>query len=40
MSTNAPIIKMPPLAHNLIDTDAVKVICDWINGLAAPASTP
>lgn len=37
MNTNAPTIKMPPLAHNLIDTNAVKLIRDWINSMPAPA---
>ncbi len=35
MNTNAPGIKMPPLARNLIDTNAVQVFTDWINSLPA-----
>jgi hypothetical protein len=40
MNTNGPAItiKMPPLARNLIDTDGVKLIRDWINSLPTPAS--
>ena len=37
INTNNPTIKMPPLAHNLIDTNAVNLIRDWINSLPAPA---
>ena len=35
LSTNDSI-KMPPLARNLIDSNAVLVLADWIHGLAAP----
>jgi hypothetical protein len=35
MTTNAPTIKMPPLARNRIDTNAAQVIGDWINSLPA-----
>ncbi|HEY4416572.1 MAG TPA: chitobiase/beta-hexosaminidase C-terminal domain-containing protein [Verrucomicrobiae bacterium] len=34
-------IKMPPLARNLIDTNAISVMGDWINSLAGtPAQAP
>ena len=46
MDTTNNTIKMPPLARNLIDTNAVQVLTDWINSLpgipalAPPALTP
>ncbi|HTX22753.1 MAG TPA: PA14 domain-containing protein [Candidatus Aquilonibacter sp.] len=40
ISSLEPTVKMPPLAHNLVDTNAVKLIGDWINSLPAPASNP
>jgi uncharacterized repeat protein (TIGR03806 family) len=46
INTNDPSIKMPPLARNVIDTNAVQVFTDWINSLpgtpvlAPPAITP
>ena len=40
MSTNVPTIKMPPLAHNLIDDNAVQLIRDWIISLPVSASAP
>jgi uncharacterized repeat protein (TIGR03806 family) len=36
MNTNAPTIKMPPLARNRIDTNAVQLMANWINSLPAP----
>jgi uncharacterized repeat protein (TIGR03806 family) len=46
MNTVNPSIQMPPLARNLIDSDAVQVFTEWINSLpgtptlAPPTITP
>jgi hypothetical protein len=41
MNTVSPTIKMPPLARNLIDTNAVQAMADWINSLGGtPALAP
>lgn len=41
MNTANPVIRMPPLARNVIDTDAVSVMAAWINGLpGVPALAP
>ncbi len=41
MNTRDSLIKMPPLARNLIDSNAVDVIGAWINGLpGTPAAAP
>src|SRR6185312_15331079 len=41
INTNLSTIKMPPLARNLIDTNAVQVFTDWINSLpGVPALAP
>jgi hypothetical protein len=40
MNSTIPTIKMPPLAHNVIDTNAVQLIRDWINRLPIPAQLP
>ena len=36
-NSTAGLIKMPPLARNLVDTNAVAVLGDWINSLPGPA---
>ena len=41
INTNLTAIKMPPIARNLIDTNAVQVFTDWINSLPGiPALAP
>ena len=35
-----PAIKMPPLARNLVDTNSLLVVADWINGLAGTPALP
>jgi hypothetical protein len=41
INTNNPVIKMPQLARNVIDTNAVQVFTDWINSLPGlPALAP
>jgi hypothetical protein len=40
MNTNALTVKMPPLGRNVIDTNAVNLIRDWINSLPATSSSP
>jgi uncharacterized repeat protein (TIGR03806 family) len=41
MNTVSPTIKMPPLARNLIDTNAVLAMAAWINSLGGtPALAP
>src|SRR5205085_3610401 len=41
MSTLDNVIKMPSLARNLVDTNAVQVIIDWVNSLpGTPALAP
>lgn len=40
MNTNDPTIKMPSLARNLVDTNAVQVMVDWINSLSGTPALP
>jgi uncharacterized repeat protein (TIGR03806 family) len=41
MNVVNPTIQMPPLARNLVDTNAVQVMADWINSLPGiPAEAP
>ena len=41
MNTNLPALAMPPLARNIIDTNAVQIMGDWINSLGGtPALAP
>jgi hypothetical protein len=41
MNVVSPTIQMPPLARNLVDTNAVQVMADWINSLpGTPALAP
>lgn len=41
MDSTDDSVKMPPLARNLVDTNAVQVMGDWINSLAGtPALAP
>ncbi|HEX7652764.1 MAG TPA: chitobiase/beta-hexosaminidase C-terminal domain-containing protein, partial [Verrucomicrobiae bacterium] len=38
MNTTNLAVKMPPLARNVIDTNAVQVLGDWINSLPGTAA--
>jgi hypothetical protein len=40
MNTVDPLIKMPPLAHNVIDTNAVQIMADWINSFTNTPALP
>jgi uncharacterized repeat protein (TIGR03806 family) len=40
MNSLDPAIKMPPLARNLIDTNAVQVMAQWINSLGGTPTLP
>jgi hypothetical protein len=40
MNTLNATIKMPPLDRNLIDTNAVQVMADWINSLGGTPALP
>jgi mono/diheme cytochrome c family protein len=40
MNTTNPAIKMPKLARNIIDTNAVQVVADWINSLPGTPALP
>jgi uncharacterized repeat protein (TIGR03806 family) len=37
LTSPAPTVRMPPLAHNTVDARAAQVIRDWINGRPANA---
>ena len=40
-NASSPLVMMPPLAHNLIDTNAVQLFADWIDSLTGvPAEPP
>lgn len=40
MNSVDPLVKMPPLARNLVDTNAVAVLAAWINSLAGTPALP
>ena len=40
IGSSEPTVRMPPLAHNLVDTNAVNLIRDWINSLHTTAANP
>jgi hypothetical protein len=40
ININDPAVKMPTVARNLIDTNAVQVITDWINSLPGTPTLP
>ncbi|HEY3860770.1 MAG TPA: chitobiase/beta-hexosaminidase C-terminal domain-containing protein [Verrucomicrobiae bacterium] len=40
MNIVSPNIQMPPLARNLIDTNAVQLMAQWINSLGGPPALP
>jgi hypothetical protein len=40
MNSADPTIKMPPLARNLVDTNAVSVMAAWINSLGGVPALP
>ena len=40
MNSLDPIIKMPPLARNLIDSSAVELVAAWINELPGTPASP
>jgi hypothetical protein len=40
MNVVNPLIQMPPLARNLIDTNAVEIMADWINSLPGTPALP
>ena len=40
MNEAGPVTQMPPLARNLIDTNAVQLMAQWINSLGGPPTLP
>jgi hypothetical protein len=40
MNVVNPLIQMPPLARNLIDTNAAEVMAEWINSLPGTPALP
>jgi uncharacterized repeat protein (TIGR03806 family) len=40
MNVVNPAIQMPPLARNLVDTNAVQLMADWINSMGATPALP
>lgn len=40
MNSVDPLVKMPPLARNVVDTEAVAVLAAWINGLPGVPALP
>ncbi|HVV71472.1 MAG TPA: chitobiase/beta-hexosaminidase C-terminal domain-containing protein, partial [Verrucomicrobiae bacterium] len=39
-SSTDPLIRMPQLARNLVDTNAMSVVADWINSLPGTPALP
>jgi uncharacterized repeat protein (TIGR03806 family) len=39
-NSSSPLVKMPPLARNLVDSNAMTVVAAWINGLPGTPALP